>query len=387
MPRTYSAIEMLDKLVAFDTVSRNSNLPLIQFVGNYLADHGVKSHYVYNSDKSKANLFANIGPSEDGGVVLSGHTDVVPVDGQTWSTNPFKVKEKDGKIFGRGTCDMKGFIAICLALVPEMLGAKITKPIQLALSYDEEVGCIGAPFMISQMKKVLPTASSVIVGEPTMLELVDGHKASIGLDTKVVGFEVHSSLLPTGVSAIMTAAKLINWIIVKTEKNKNRKPKPEDTDFFPSYTTLHVGKIKGGTASNITAKDCEFTMDIRCLPSENGESLIQEYENFSKLIEAENKKINSQSEIIIKRHHWVPGLIPEEKGTAENLIRRITGINSTSKVSYGTEAGQFQQEGYSTVIFGPGSIERAHQPNEYLEADQLFKGVEFIRSLIKELSS
>ena len=384
MSFTFSPIEMLDKLISFDTVSRNSNLPIIEFIKDYLHGFGVESHLVYNSDKTKSNLYANVGPSEVGGVILSGHTDVVPVDGQNWNSDPFKIKEINGKIYGRGTCDMKGFIAICLALVPDMLDAKLKRPIQLAFSYDEEVGCIGAPFMIREMSKNLPKASCAIVGEPTLLKLVDGHKASIGLDTEVTGYEVHSSLLPSGVSAIMTASKLVNWITNKTEENQNKTPRDLDKLFHPPFTTLHVGKINGGTASNITAKKCSFTTDIRCLPLDDGEKIIEEYEKYAEMIDSKNKEIRPESNIAITRHHWVPGLKPENEGVAESLVRKLTGDNSTGKVSYGTEAGQFQEEGYSTVICGPGSIEQAHQADEFLSRDQLNKGTDFIKSIINE---
>ncbi len=383
----YSSLEMLEKLVSFDSVSRNSNLPLIDFIQDYLLSFGVKSELVYNEEKTKANLFANVGPNEAGGVILSGHTDVVPVDGQNWSTDPFKVTEKGSKLYGRGTCDMKGFNAICLSLVPEMIKAGLKKPIQLAFSYDEEVGCVGAPSMIQKMRKILPAAKAVIVGEPTLMKSVDGHKASIGIDTEVTGFEVHSSLLPTGVSAIMNAAKLVNWITNKNETHQERTPRQEDKMFVPPYTTLHVGKISGGTASNITSKKCTFTMDIRCLPTDDGEALVKEYVDYSNLIKDDMRKTKAEADILVSRHHWVPGLKPEKNGEAENLVRKLTGNNSTSKVSYGTEAGQFQQAGYSSIICGPGSIEQAHQANEYLDKTQLELGTKFIKNLITELSN
>ena len=377
---------MLEKLVSFDTVSCNSNLELIYFVRDYLNSHGVDSHLVFSESKNKANLYANIGPLESGGVILSGHTDVVPIDGQNWDTNPFKLTERNGRLFGRGACDMKGFNAIFLSLVPEMLQAKMKKPIQLALSYDEEVGCVGAPLMIKEMRENLPKAESVIVGEPTLMKLVDGHKASIGIQTEITGYEVHSSLLPSGVSAVMASAKLINWISEKNLENSRKQPHSEDLDFFPSYTTLHVGKISGGTASNITAKKCVFSLDIRCLPSENGEEYIQSYEKYGQELELELKKTRPESRVRISRHHWVTGLKPEKDGTAEKLVRKLTGDNLNGKVSYGTEAGQFQEHGYSVVICGPGSIKQAHQPNEYLALNQLELGTKFIRSLITELS-
>ena len=383
----YTPLEMLEKLVSFDSVSRNSNLPIINFIKDYLSNHGVKSELVYNEEKTKANLFANVGPNEPGGVILSGHTDVVPVDGQNWATDPFKIIERESKIYGRGTCDMKAFNAICLALVPEMIKAGLKNPIQLAFSYDEEVGCVGAPNMIQKMRQSLPIAKAVIVGEPTMMKSVDGHKASIGIDTEVTGYEVHSSLLPTGVSAIMNAAKLVNWITNKTETHQKQTPREEDKMFVPPYTTLHVGQMSGGTASNITSKKCNFTMDIRCLPTDDGEALVKEYTAYAELIKEDMKKTRSEADVLVSRHHWVPGLKPENNGEADNLVRKLTGNNSTSKVSYGTEAGQFQQAGYSSIICGPGSIEQAHQANEYLDKKQLKLGTDFIRNLILELAN
>ena len=383
----YTPLEMLEKLVSFDSVSRNSNLPIINFIKDYLSNHGVKSELVYNEEKTKANLFANVGPNEPGGVILSGHTDVVPVDGQNWATDPFKIIERESKIYGRGTCDMKGFNAICLALVPEMIKAGLKNPIQLAFSYDEEVGCVGAPYMIQKMRQSLPIAKAVIVGEPTMMKSVDGHKASIGIDTEVTGYEVHSSLLPTGVSAIMNAAKLVNWITNKTETHQKQTPRDEDKMFVPPFTTLHVGQMSGGTASNITSKKCNFTMDIRCLPTDDGEALVKEYTAYAELIKEDMKKTRSEADVLVSRHHWVPGLKPENNGEADNLVRKLTGNNSTSKVSYGTEAGQFQQAGYSSIICGPGSIEQAHQANEYLDKKQLKLGTDFIRNLILELAN
>ena len=383
----YTPLEMLEKLVSFDSVSRNSNLPIINFIKDYLSNHGIRSELVYNEEKTKANLFANVGPNEPGGVILSGHTDVVPVDGQNWATDPFKIIERESKIYGRGTCDMKGFNAICLALVPEMIKAGLKNPIQLAFSYDEEVGCVGAPYMIQKMRQSLPIAKAVIVGEPTMMKSVDGHKASIGIDTEVTGYEVHSSLLPTGVSAIMNAAKLVNWITNKTETHQKQTPRDEDKMFVPPFTTLHVGQMSGGTASNITSKKCNFTMDIRCLPTDDGEALVKEYTAYAELIKEDMKKTRSEADVLVSRHHWVPGLKPENNGEADNLVRKLTGNNSTSKVSYGTEAGQFQQAGYSSIICGPGSIEQAHQANEYLDKKQLKLGTDFIRNLILELAN
>ena len=359
---------------------------MIFFIKNYLNSFGIDGHLVFNDDKTKANLFAQIGPNVEGGVLLSGHTDVVPVKGQDWQTNPFELKEKNNRLFGRGTCDMKGFNALILAAVPTLIKTQLKKPIQIALSYDEEIGCLGAPRMIKEIQTTLPKAAAVIVGEPTMLQIVDGHKTSVGIKTHVRGFEVHSSLMHTGVSAVMNASKLVAWLGEQTKINKTREPAEEDRHFDPPYTTLHVGTITGGTAGNITAKDCIFSLDIRCLPREDSVAWIEKYKNYVTTVEREMRAINKSTEIKVEIAHSVPGLQPETNCFAEHLARSITRKNETQKVSYGTEAGQFQKAGYSTIICGPGSIRQAHQPNEYIEKSQLYEGENFVSELIKSIS-
>ena len=383
MPQQYTSIDMLSKLVSFNTVSTESNLDMIMFIKSYLDSYGVSSHLVFDDLKTKANLFAQIGPNIPGGVMLSGHTDVVPVKGQSWQTDPFIVSERNNRLFGRGTCDMKSFNALILSAVPTLINTKLKKPIQIALSYDEEIGCLGAPRMIKKIQATLPKAAAVIVGEPTMLQIVDGHKTSVGIKTHVKGFEVHSSLMHNGVSAVMNASKLVAWLADQTEKNKAAQPVEEDRKFDPPYSTLHVGTIKGGTAGNITAKDCIFSLDIRCLPRENDQGWIEKYKSYVSLVEKKMKAVNPNTEIKVEVAHVVPGLKPEINCFAEQLVRSITRKNGTQKVSYGTEAGQFQKAGYSTIICGPGSIKQAHQPNEYIEKSQLYEGEKFVSELIK----
>ncbi|WP_417454204.1 acetylornithine deacetylase [Kiloniella sp.] len=386
MTEYYSAKEMLAKLVSFDTVSRNSNIPLIEFVESYLNSHGVSSHRVQNSDGTKTNLWASIGPDTDGGVILSGHTDVVPVDGQPWDTNPFEVIEKDGLLYGRGTADMKAFSAIALSLVPEMIKAKMKRPIHLALSYDEEIGCLGAPSMIEDMAPKVK-AEAVIVGEPTMMKVVSGHKGALGLTTRVRGFEVHSSLVHTGVSAVHVAAKLVVWHEQKMLENKERTENLSETALFnPPYTTLHCGVIEGGTAHNITAKDCSFSSDFRVLPSENPMEYLEAYRTYTEELEAEMQRISPSAKIEIEVRGNVPGCRREVDGSAERLVRQITGDNAEHVVSYGTEAGQFQDGGYSTIVCGPGDIAQAHAANEYLSIEQLNAGIDFQRRLIERLA-
>ncbi|MEM7507214.1 MAG: acetylornithine deacetylase [Pseudomonadota bacterium] len=393
MGATYTPREMLDKLVSFPTVSSASNLDLIHFVRDYLAGHGIESHITPDATGEKANLHALVGPNAPGGVVLSGHTDVVPVVGQEWSTDPWLVTERDGKLYGRGTCDMKGFQALALALVPQMLEAGMTRPIQLALSYDEEVGCIGAPFMIERMTQEMPPASAVIVGEPSMMEVVTGHKGSVGFFTEVHGFEVHSSLCHTGVSAVMAAARLVEWHRLRQQECEAAvTDMPADHParaYEPPFTTLHVGTIKGGTASNITAKFCRFSTDIRFVPGEDEGSWNDRYRAFVNEVQADMQAIHPDTRIDVIERLSNPGCRqePAETAAAEQLCRSLTGDNGHHVVSYGTEAGQFQDGGYSTVICGPGSIEQAHQPDEFISVAQFEAGEAFLHRLIARLAA
>lgn len=382
-----TAREIMDKLISFPTVSSESNLELISWVEDYLDYHGIESKRVYNPDKTKANLYANVGPMVDGGVILSGHTDVVPVVGQDWDTDPFSVVEKDGKYFGRGTCDMKGFDALALATIPKALKKGIKRPIQIALSYDEEVGCIGAPFMAAEMAKLMPKASAAIIGEPSMMKAVSGHKGGLGIKTHVRGFEVHSSLQHIGVSAIHEAAKLIEWANEMNIINASKESSDATKMFVPPYTTVHVGTIEGGTANNITAKDCYFIMGFRCIPSEDAKDWQAAYTKKVREVEAEMQAINLDCFINLEAGYGVPGLKPEENGVAEALVRKLTGDNGQHVVSYGTEAGQFQAEGYSSIICGPGDIAQAHQPNEFITVNQFQAGEAFLDRLIDDLAA
>ncbi len=380
------ARELMDKLISFPTVSRDSNLELIDFVENYLSDLGVPSTRVPNEDGTKAALYAHVGPQVDGGVVLSGHTDVVPVDGQAWDTDPFTVTERDGKLYGRGTCDMKGFDALALSAVPLALERGIKRPLQIALSYDEEVGCVGAPPMIDHMVAMgMPRADTVLVGEPSMMKVVTGHKGGIGYKMHFHGFEVHSSLAHTGVSAIMEAAKLINWANEVNAENAAQTPGPLAAEFVPPYTTLHVGTITGGTAHNITAKDCTFGFGFRIVPGEDISAWQDRFLAKVAEIEAEMKAIRPEARISAEQYFYVPGLKPEDDGAAERLVRDLTGENGSNVVSYGTEAGQFQERGYSAVVCGPGDIAQAHQPNEFISVDQFQQGEAFIEKLVNAL--
>ena len=386
MPARLSPRQILDKLVSFPTVSRDTNLPLIDWVEDYLESHGITAHRVWNEDRTKASLYAHIGPKVEGGVVLSGHTDVVPVDGQVWSSDPWTVTERDGRLYGRGTCDMKGFVALALAAVPLALAADLKRPLQLALSYDEELGCTGAPPMIAEMARSLPRAAAVIVGEPSRFSVVTGHKGGTGFKVHVKGYEVHSSLIHTGVSAIMAAAPLIDFANRVNIANAAKPPAALAQMFDPPWTTLHVGMIQGGTAHNITAADCRFSCEIRVVPGEDIEDWVAAFEGQVAQAVAAMQTIRPETGITVARFFSVPPLRPETDGAAEALARRLTGDNGLHVVSYGTEAGQFQAEGYSAVVCGPGDIAQAHQPDEFLEISEFDAGWSFMQRLVASLS-
>ena len=330
-----SALEILEKLVSFPTVSDRSNLELVDWVEKYFNSFDIKTFRKYNEDNNKASLFAHVGPLIEGGVVLSGHTDVVPVEGQDWSTDPWVLTEKNNRLYGRGSCDMKGFDALSIWAMIEAKKSDVKRPLQIALSYDEEVGCIGAPPMIDEMIKQMPKASMVIVGEPSTMLAVTGHKGALGFTTHLVGKEVHSSILDRGVSAIMNGAKLIDWANQQNVANKAAERTETANLFDPPYTTLHVGVIKGGTAHNITSKDCNFEMDIRVVSDQKVDFWVEKYNEKVKEIETEMQTISADAKIVVSNRSAVPGLRPETNGEAETFVRQITGDNGNHFVSYG----------------------------------------------------
>lgn len=378
-----NAREILEALVGFPTVSRDSNLPLIDWVEGYLSSLGIQAFRVpKEGDPTKHGLFCSVGPDAPGGVVLSGHTDVVPVDGQDWNTDPWVVSERDGKLFGRGTCDMKGFDALALHALQKASNSDLKSPLQVALSFDEEIGCAGAPPLVNAMQDTVPKAEIAIIGEPSMMKCVTGHKGSMGYDVHVRGFEVHSSLMHTGVNAIMSAAELIVWANARNAENQAQTPGAMAALFEPPWTTLHMGQIKGGTAHNITAADCFFDFDFRFTPDADVEDWTKRL--FDKVAEIEKhiKAIHPDAGFTLEESFNVPSLLPEKEGAAEARVRAITGDNANHVVSYGTEAGHFQSGGYSTVVCGPGSIEQAHQANEFISIAQFEAGEAFLSELI-----
>lgn len=376
--------QVLERLVAFPTVSRDSNLALVDWLEGYLTGHGIECHRHWNEDRQKAALMAHAGPRIAGAVVLSGHSDVVPVDGQDWSSDPWTVVERDGRLYGRGTCDMKGYVALAVWALVRAQKMGVRRPVQLALSYDEEVGCTGAPPMIATMGQVLPKGSAALIGEPSNMKIITGHKGGTGFHVHVKGFEVHSSLLPYGVSAIMEGARLIGWVNDRNAEIQAREPTPIAATFYPPFTTLHVGMISGGTAHNITAADCRFAVEMRVVPGEEVEAHAGAFEAEVARLDADLKAVRPEAGVHLERFFGVPALVPEAEGEAEAIARRLTGDNATGVVSYGTEAGQFQEAGYSAIVCGPGDIAQAHQPDEYLEVSEFEAGQRFMERLLAE---
>lgn len=373
-----NALHILDRLIAFDTVSRNSNLDCLHWIADYLREFGVEARLLPDDTGTKANLYATCGPNVAGGIILSGHSDVVPVDGQDWASDPFVLTEREGLLHGRGTCDMKGFIALALAGVP--LFIKGARPIHLAISHDEEVGCKGAPAMIAAMARDLPPVHAAIIGEPTMMQPVNGHKGICVHEVTVTGHSAHSSLTHLGLSANMVAVELMH-MLADLSRALFDSPRADER-FDPPHATLTIGQMSGGTASNILAAECRFVFDLRTPPSENPEAILAPFMEDCAELSAQMAAAFPGTGIDIRRISGTPPLMPEEAGAAEALIRRLTGDNRpATAVPYAAEAGQFQQAGFSSIICGPGSIEQAHQANEFIALDQMAKGAEFMARL------
>ncbi|SHH70508.1 acetylornithine deacetylase [Pollutimonas bauzanensis] len=377
------SLDMIAKLVGFDTVSRNSNLQLIHYIRDYLAGHGVQSHLVASPEGTKANLFATVGPAVEGGIVLSGHTDVVPVDGQPWDTDPFSLAQKDGRLYGRGTCDMKSFSAVALAMVPDMLEKGLKRPIHFALSYDEEIGCFGAPSMIDRLVTDIAKPSAVIVGEPTSMRPIVAHKGIAALRTTIIGHEAHSSQVHRGVSAVTTAARLISFI--DDMMAANQAGADPQCRFEPPYTTLHVGVVHGGTAINIISRECSFIWDIRALPGDDWRRYLDRFQDYANTLLPAMRAIAPAASITTEIMADAPPL-QDRGGAAQELVFGLCGHAHGDVVAYAAEAGQFQERGFSVVLCGPGSIDQAHQPNEYIDVSQVSACEKFLEDVTDQLA-
>jgi acetylornithine deacetylase len=377
--------EILSRLVAFESVSGRSNLDMIGYIQNYLQSHGVGSSLSYDATGERANLFATIGPAVDGGVMLNGHTDVVPVSGQDWSSDPFILTETDGRLFGRGAVDMKGFLACMLAMVPEFLTVDLKRPVHISFCYDEEIGGFGAPVLAEDIlgKGMKPEAA--LVGEPTGMQLVTGHKAGFELRTVVEGLAAHASDPRKGVNAIAFATRYIGKILEVSDRLAAR---PADgSPFDPPFTTINIGIVEGGAARNITAESCTIEWEIRPLPGDDPEVILAEIEDHAgTVLLPQMLSVAPGADISTMVVADVPALDASRSSPAVELVRTLTGSNSSSVVAFGTDAGHFERIGLSTVVFGPGSIDQAHKPDEYIEIAQIEKCLTFMRRLGQHLS-
>jgi len=382
-----SSEQWLERLVAFDTTSRNSNLDLIEDVRGYLADHGIEARLVHDETGTKANLFATLGPADKPGVVLSGHTDVVPVDGQDWQTDPFALTAKDGRLYGRGTADMKGFLAVALANVPRFLEARLDVPVHLAMSYDEEVGCIGVHRLIDMLNRAPVRPRMCIVGEPTDMAVVIAHKGKHSMRARVRGLECHSSLAPRGVNAVEFAALAIAHIRAMGERFRSQGP--FDPEFDVPYTTAHTGVIAGGTALNIVPRDCAFEFEFRTLPEQDGEALVEEVKAYVRdTLEPQMQAIDPQAGFSWETVSKIIALDSRDDDEAVRFVKAIAGRNDHTKVAFGTEAGAFQRRAQiPAVVCGPGSIDQAHKPNEFVTVEQIRRCEVFVDRLIDRLAA
>ncbi|WED43065.1 acetylornithine deacetylase [Legionella cardiaca] len=377
-------LQWLTKLIGFNTISSNSNMLLIEAIAVWFKLHHIDSQIIHGPAEGKANLFATI-PAKDGqtqgGILLSGHTDVVPVAGQLWATDPFVATEKDGKIYGRGASDMKGFIAVVLALVPEFIALQLSKPIHFAFTYDEEVGCIGVDFLIEYLQKIGIQPEGCIVGEPSNMRPIIGEKSRQVYHCQIQGLAAHSSRADKGCNAIEYASQLICYI--RKIANHLREQGPFDNDFDLPYTTISTNIVSGGTATNVIAGTCELLFEVRYLPQflqQNFRSQIENYIN-SELL-PEMKKIYPEAAIYLNLNSDSSGFVASEDAPITKLVRRITGIGERLKVSYSTEARAYQDAGINTVVCGPGNIEQAHRPNEFITIEQLNICEYFLKNVI-----
>ena len=392
-----NTLEILRRLIAFDTTSANSNLELMAYVQDYLQQQGVKSQLVYNAEESKANLYATItgkqtseGRAEDlenkGGVMLSGHTDTVPVTGQNWTKPAYELSEEAGRYYGRGTSDMKTFIAVALAAVPEMQQHTLHTPIHLAFSYDEEIGCVGVRRLIDTLQNHPVKPAICIIGEPTSMQVVTAHKGKLAARVTVKGKECHSGMAPLGVNAVNYAARLINWLEQLALQKKTQGPFEEGYDI--PYSTVHTGTVQGGTALNIVPNHCSFLFEIRNIAAEDPKQLLAQFQTYADQLIAEMREVDEDCGIQIDITTEYPGLSTADDEDVVAFVRSLTDVTEPGNINFGTEGGLFSQVlGIPTVVCGPGSMDQGHKPDEFIQAEQIERCEAFMTCLIQRLSS
>lgn len=378
------SIDILSKLVSFDTVSRNSNLALVEWVVAYLDDLGVDCQVFKSPCGTKASMLVTIGPDRPGGVILCGHTDVVPVDDQVWATDPFELTQKGERLYARGSCDMKGFVAICLAKVPEMLKANLKNSIHLAFTYDEEVGLYGAIEMAPQLREILSDVQGIIIGEPTNMKVVEQHKGVMTIKAIFEGVEAHSSMPYLGVSATTAATRFMAMLVEMDEEFARNKD--NDSLFLPPHNTINIGMVSGGSAPNIIPNRCVVDAGVRVIPGSDISAIVKKVTDEMDAIRQWMRNQNPVCDAILELDADVYWLRKEPNGMAATLCRRYSGDNSENVVSYGTDGGVFQPAGFSVAICGPGSIDQAHKPDEFIEISEIKACEKFIDLLIADQS-
>lgn len=381
---TLSAKQLLSQLVAIDTTSRESNLVLIDLIRDYLKQFNIESTLVFNAEKTKANLFARFGPEGDGGIMLSGHTDVVPVDGQDWTYPPFEMTEADGKCYGRGSADMKAYIACVLAAVPRFMQTELRMPLYLAFSYDEEIGCLGVRGLIDHIKASPEKPAMCIIGEPTSMKPVYGHKGKVAMRCKVQGHACHSAYAPEGVNAIEYAAKLINKLSDLAEPLKEQQL---DDRFDPPYSTLQTGTIKGGAALNIVPEYCQFDIEMRYLPEANASETFDELQNYAQhTLKPVMQSTHSEADIHFESLAAYPPLLTDPQSEFVQWLIDWSGSNELGTVAFGTEGGLFDEAGVATLVCGPGSMDQGHKPDEFVTIKQLERCNAMLKNLRQWMS-
>ena len=377
-------IALIERLIGFDTTSRDSNLGLIEWTRDYLKGHGIESRLTYDAGGKKANLFATVQKGAKPGIVLSGHTDVVPVDGQDWASDPFKAQVRGDRLYGRGACDMKSYLAVILAMAPRFAAADLKAPVHFALSYDEEVGCIGARGLLEDLARNNIRPAGAIIGEPTGMQPVIAHKGKRAYKCSVHGREAHSALTPQGVNAIEYAARIITYIRHMAERMQACEPR--DYGFDVPFTTLQTGVISGGTAGNIVPRECIFQFEFRYLPGADPDALEREIRDYAeRVILPEMRRTDPNTAISIETKAEIPGLNTTEEAQVTSLAQALSRNKSTSKVAYATEGGLFQQAGIPAIICGPGSIEQAHKPDEFVALEQVAQCESFMERLLEQM--
>ncbi len=392
-----NTLEILRRLITFDTTSAHSNLELMAYVQDYLQQQSVKSQLVYNAEESKANLYATItgkqsneGCAEDlenkGGVMLSGHTDTVPVTGQNWTKPAYELTEEAGRYYGRGTSDMKTFIAVALASVPEMQQHTLHTPIHLAFSYDEEIGCVGVRRLIDTLKNHPVKPAICIIGEPTSMQVVTAHKGKLAARVTVKGKECHSGMAPLGVNAVNYAARLINWLEQLALQKKTQGPFENGYDI--PYSTVHTGTVQGGTALNIVPNHCSFLFEIRNIAAEDPKQLLAQFQSYADQLIAEMREVDENCDIQIEITTEYPGLSTADDEDVVAFVRSLTDVTEPGNINFGTEGGLFSQVlGIPTVVCGPGSMDQGHKPDEFIQAEQIERCEAFMARLVQRLSS